>query len=401
MEFKLQDLFTNGNISADDAALIMNMKAKYLDNFISERHSYKICQRADGRWQTKIKEPDGAKSIGAASRPLLLEKLYKHYSNEDMSLERLYPEWYADVTKRICSQTTDKYRQAWKKYLKGNKITKIPLNKLRPSDWLLFAQEIVGNQALKRRAYTNIKTVVLAILDYAVLHDYMSYNILRSVTREQFNFKPSTKDRDNDYFTMEEYEKLFDYLEQLIINPRRDSKYAAMLVLQLSTGMRVGEVKALHWSDYNDQDRTFWVHREVVYRRDTPDSPKRMVEVAYTKAKNPKANRTIPVPDKAMMAVDYLRSIASTDYVVANENNGFIDTDKYNKWIHRYCEEAGITSHSSHDTRRYAISKMLNEGLDASTVQRIAGHLNFSTTEGYIRDIQFKGKMEDIRRALG
>ena len=89
------------------------------------------------------------------------------------------------------------------------------------------------------------------------------------------------------------------------------------------------------------------------------------------------------------------------DLVITNENNGYIDTNKYNKWIHKYCKEAGITDHASHDTRRYAISKMLFQGIDASTVQRIAGHLNFSTTEGYVRDIDFKGSMEKVRQALG
>ncbi len=43
---------------------------------------------------------------------------------------------------------------------------------------------------------------------------------------------------------------------------------------------------------------------------------------------------------------------------------------------------------------------MLREGLDSSTVQYIAGHLNFSTTESYIRDIGHKDKIEDVRRAL-
>lgn len=42
----------------------------------------------------------------------------------------------------------------------------------------------------------------------------------------------------------------------------------------------------------------------------------------------------------------------------------------------------------------------IREGLDSSTVQYIAGHLNFSTTESYIRDIGHKDKIEDVRRAL-
>lgn len=407
----LQDMPENVNIDEDDAALLNEMRAKYLEKYITNKHSYKICQRKDGRWQTKVKAENGVHSVGAATRDKLLKTLYKHYSKEGVTLESLYPAWIADKEKQYCSQTTDRNRQDWKRYLEGTNVVKIPVKDLRASDWMIFATGLVGYQSIKRHTYKNVKTVVNGILDYAVLHDIIQYNVLHSVTHERLNFKPDIKDREDDCFTLEEYDKLFSFLETHM-SDTKDSKYAALLILQLCTGMRVGEIKALHWSDYNSLERTFWVHREVVYRKETPDSPKRMVEVPYTKAKKAKANRVIPIPDKAIEAVEFLRSIAKETFgeflvakgdalLISNSEGGFIDTNKYNKWIHRYCKKAGISTHTSHDSRRFAISKMLNEGLDANTVQHIAGHLNFSTTEAYVRDIGHKANIENVRRALG
>ena len=87
--------------------------------------------------------------------------------------------------------------------------------------------------------------------------------------------------------------------------------------------------------------------------------------------------------------------------IVSNSNGLYVDTNKYNKWIHKYCMAAGVTDHTSHDTRRYVISKLLREGIDANTVQHIAGHLCFSTTQSYERDIQYEKDTENVRRALG
>ncbi len=201
------------------------------------------------------------------------------------------------------------------------------------------------------------------------------------------------------------------FLKKRLKGSKRDKRYVAALIIQLATGIRVSEVKALHWSDYYPESESFYVHRSVVLRRETKDGPEVMVELSYTKGKKAKANREVPLTEDALEALEALCKIAIKQYgeeavekgdalIFSNEACGYIDTNRYNRWIHRYCDEAGITDHTSHDSRRYVISKLLSDGVDAYTVQQLAGHLDFKTTEGYERNIQYSRDFTAIRNSL-
>jgi len=397
-------------VSATDYT--MKLK-KDIDKFITKYHQNSISYRADKNlWQTKVSP--GRTRITAKNLDDLKMKLFEYYTEQEekkrtYTLENLYPKWIEEKKGLMSSETVDHNIQDWNKYLVGTDISKMNIKSITGSVWSDFSMKLVGNGKIKQRCYSNIKSVVFGILDYAVRQNEIpyDYNILRNGVKLNLNFAEETghEDSPEDAFTQEEKELIFSYLLKHINDESDDIKYSCALIIQMSTGIRVGELKALHWSDYNEKDNTLYIHRSIVYRKVFDEAlgrdVKRPTELSRTKGKKKEANRVLPLTENAITALKKLKGLSEgSEYIITNSAGNTIDTNKYNKWVARYCKESGIRKHSSHDSRRYAISALLDSGVPLETVKTYAGHLETSTTASYFRRIQDKKYCEAFKNAL-
>ena len=407
----LRNLLIHGTLDPIGAAGIETAMKRNIEKFISEHHHNAITFREDkALWQTKV--PPDRKRITAKTEEALKMKLFDYYTGQEeqnrvYTLESLFPKWMEERKTLRPSETTDHNAQDWAKYLESTDFVKTDIRKITVAQWSDFSLHLVGNGKMKQRCYGNIKAVVNGLMDYAARKGYIPSNILRGGTKMELNFAEETGHEDNpeDAFTSEEKEQLFSFLMSHIKEESEDLRYACLLILQMSTGIRVGELKALHWSDYNENEGTLYIHRSIVYRKVYDNAlereVKRPTEIQRTKGKKKEANRVLPLTENAVMALDILKGISNgSEYVVTNQAGSTIDTNKYNKWIKRYCDKAGIREHSSHDSRRYAISALLDSGVPLETVKTFAGHLETSTTASYFRRIQDNKFSEAFKKAL-
>ena len=169
----------------------------------------------------------------------------------------------------------------------------------------------------------------------------------------------------------------------------RNHRFEGLLTLALATGMRQGELLALHWSDVDFEKKTVHVRRSLSYRN--PEG--RGYEYKEVETKTATSNRTIPLPDFALAALQRQRvqqletrlqapGWQERGLVFANGKGGYIDAKQLREQLKKLLEEAHLPLIRFHDLRHSAATILLAMGVNAKVIQERLGHSHISITLG-------------------
>ena len=216
--------------------------------------------------------------------------------------------------------------------------------------------------------------------------------------------RPPKKRKEDKYIhSFKDYQKLVSYLEENL--DLSTSIIPHLLLIQLKTGLRAGEVAGLTW------DCILWNTSEIkTYRRyDT-------VRHRWSKAKTDDSIRTIPIDEVTLAVLQKLKQeqeVFIENGAIANDENMiFIDIN------HNIVTNAGINKHlkqilkmlrifpnnmTSTGLRHTYCSTMLAMGVDIWAVSKLMGHKDITEiTETYGHLIKEKAEIENnkVRNVL-
>ncbi|HEM6557681.1 TPA: site-specific integrase [Streptococcus suis] len=209
--------------------------------------------------------------------------------------------------------------------------------------------------------------------------------------------RPPKKRKEDKYIhSFKDYQKLVSYLEENL--DISTSIIPHLLLIQLKTGLRAGEVAGLTW------DCVLWDTLEIkTYRRyDT-------VRQRWSKAKTEDSIRTIPIDADTLKILKKLKQeqdvFIEDGTIINNENMIFVDVN-YN-----IVTNAGINKHlkqilktlrifpqnmTSTGLRHTYCSTMLAMGVDIWAVSKLMGHKDITEiTETYGHLIKEKAEIEN------
>lgn len=234
------------------------------------------------------------------------------------------------------------------------------LNEYKISDIKLFQlQKIFDEMTFSYNYKGNCKSVLNRIFDFAVKNDFIESNKVKFVELGKKNIVIERK-----IFTKNEINILWKNLE---------IKNVYLILILIYTGMRVGELLNLKVADVD-------LCNKVIYIR---------------KSKTDAGVRTIPIPDKVLSLF--------TDNI-CYENEYFIFTKTFNQMSYmsfRYIFESilrkvGLQKHTIHDTRHTFATLLNNADANKTSIIKLIGHSDFSTTE----NIYTHKDIEELRKAI-
>ncbi len=147
----------------------------------------------------------------------------------------------------------------------------------------------------------------------------------------------------------------------------------ALLMTTFLSGMRVGEVASLRYSDVLDANGT--IRTEIRLRAEqTKGNEARVVFV------NEKLRKELEQYVKALQIKDTNRKFF---YSQKTKSDGFT-ANTLTQFFHYLYKRAGIDGASSHSGRRTFITNLASKGVSVRVLMSLSGHKNISTTQAYI-----------------
>ena len=195
-------------------------------------------------------------------------------------------------------------------------------------------------------------------------------------------------------FSVDELKQIKKEAMKDLKNPRN-----IMILVAIETGMRLGELPAIHKSDI--KDGFIHVHRQQL--KNTKTKPESYYEVNYTKdeKRHPHNGRKVPITPECEKALRYAEDLpGNSDYVFHNKDGSWVFHNGYMEHLKDICEKLGIKTDNNHAFRFAFNSRLIELGYSPADRASILGHKVETNERNYsVTDTRRLNDLKDRLRA--
>ncbi|WP_207695300.1 site-specific integrase [Enterococcus sp. DIV0212c] len=338
-----------------------------------------IYKRKDGRWEgryVKNRNTDGKIQYGyvygkkyaeVKERLVILKAKYAGKENVQNIYYGDFSDWVLlwreKYLKKMVKETTfSVYSGVINNYLLLY-FNKKRLTKINVADVQEFIEYLEKLQ-LSSGYIRNIFHILKVCLREAEKKGYINQNPCIGSTL------PKTKIKTVQALTMKEQRKL-----ELVAF---QTKTCSPIILALYSGMRIGEISGLKWSDIDFDQETIHVQR-TVYRISKSTGDKTKTQLIEGSPKTESSRRIIPLSQNLKKYLLEKKKEINCEYVIADKGR-VIEPRLINYRFKRLLCIAGLENIHFHALRHTFATRCLENGADITSLSRLLGHTSVKMT---------------------
>lgn len=367
-----------------------------------------IFLRKDGRWEGRVvvgyKENGNpeTKSVTAKTQSECKEKLQELKEQCGRTTDRLKPDmpfgdwmdfWFQNFSKpKIRETTMECYENRIYNHIIPE-IGKIPLCKLTQNDLQQFYARLKKGgrrrlveyygEGLSDRMVRSCHTTCRTALEKAVTEGLITVNPAIGCRL------PPKKAKEMQVLTQDE-------IRRFLIQANEEGYYEFFL-LELTTGMRRGEILGLQWKDVNFATGELHIRRQVV---------KKGAQTQITKPKTKSSIRTLILPPDMLDILAEHKKNATCEWVFPSpvKEGEPRNPDSLYGRFQKILKRAQCKKVRFHDLRHTFATMALENGMDIKTLSAMIGHISAETTlniYSHITDTMQRQAAVKIDREIG
>ena len=264
------------------------------------------------------------------------------------------------------------------------------INKLKPTDIMRFYDLLSNDTQIIRKKNNNGKKTLRplsgkTILEHhrllrAMLHKAVYWQLIVANPAERVQ-PPKAKKPKRRYYDDEQTKVLLENLETL---SEDQIKYKVAIILTIFTGVRLGELMGLEWTDIDFKNGIVNINRASQYLAD---------KGVFTKVpKTESSIREVAIPDFVISLLDeyklwYEDQKSLYGELWTNSNRLFVQNDgkpmhpsTISKWFVKYIEQIGLPVINFHGLRHTNATLLISQNIDVAVVAARLGHAQITTT---------------------
>lgn len=343
------------------------------------RRGENIYKRNDGRYEGRYvigKNANGTTKFGYiygkrfsdVRGKLLLKKASLQenrglYSCERQTLSQWTERWLqTEVMGSVKASTYQTYLRQYHKHIAPT-IGRMDITAITQVD----VQAFLSNMRTSGLAANTVKGVyrlLKAALKHAVEEDVLRRNPCRKIRWESAEL---------------EEQRVLDHREQRALNKAAQGPKDLPALLALYTGMRLGEVCALKWTDIDWERRTIAVRRTAQRLVQSGDKDGHRTVIVIGTPKTNRSRRVLPVPEFILSLLKSLAKNSSSEFVFGSGARP-AEPRTVQRRFRRLTDRLNLTGVHFHTLRHTFATRMLEIGANVKTVSVILGHSSIHTT---------------------